>query len=704
MTCQKTRQKTRLIRAASAAVLTLCLAQSLAQVAHAQSVSASLVDPGTVGGYTGSVKVLLTTENQSNGTETDSNYSYGYGVSGDGKTLFGSSGTSSGAAHAFTWTSADGFTDLGALDNATNPSYASAASFDGSVVVGFSETRNGALWHGFMWTKTGGMVDLGAADNSAGSSIWGVSDDGKVLAGGSFTANSIDRAMRYTVSGGWQNLGLISGTGGYSDAFGISGDGNVIVGMSTVAAGTLHAFRWTQSGGMTDIGTLAGASGTATATATNTDGSVVVGRSSLTTGTAYHAYRWTSTGMADLGTINNATGNSVALGLNGDGTIVVGQSDAGAAHPHAFLWTAGTGMQDLNTVLSTAGVDMTGVELTVARGISRNGQFIAGAGIFPNAPGSTHAFLARIGGSDGGGTGVTTSDSIVQSIQQLAASHTAQMVTQLLTSQTYLGVNEQVSCGSCAGGYLSFGSFNASSHGRVTLSPDLAVLYGLGYGQYEEKGADVTSSLSAAVSLRYNASGMGASRPYFEIGGSYAPSQTVTYSRSYDNGAGTATGQGRTHSDFASAFVRAGWLARLSPRSEAAASLSLTRTRQTQGGYAETGGDDNPFDAVYSHGADEMNIATVGVQYTHLFGLRWEMTADLNASQSFSSRSGVDATVAGAGEQAAVAKELAWYQPGLRVAYRINGRLNVTGFVNATIGPRAIGAGAHGGFGVSYRF
>ena len=701
MTNANTKISKTIKRAVSSAALGFAFILS-AQAAMAQSTSADLVDPGTVGGYTGQVTVLLTTENQSNGTATASNYSYGYGVSGDGKTLFGSAGNSSGAAHAFTWTSAAGFTDLGSLDHLTNPSYASAASFDGSVIVGFSETKNNALWHGFMWTKAGGMIDLGAADNSAGSSIWGVSADGTVLAGGSFTANTIDRAMRYTVAGGWQNLGLISGTGGYSDAFGISGDGKVIVGMSTIAAGNLHAFRWTQASGMTDIGTIAGAGGTAVATAVNSDGSVVVGRSSLTTGSNYHGFRWTSAGMADLGTIGNAVGNSVALGINGDGTIVVGQSAiASGSTQHAFIWTSPTGMQDLNTVLSNAGVNMTGVELTVARGISSNGQFIAGAGTFPNAPGATHAFLARIGGS---GTGVTTSDSIVQSIQKLSDSHTAQMVTQLLTSQTYLGVNEQVSCGNCGGGYMSFGSFNASSHGRYNITPQWTVLYGLGYGNYKEKGAEVTQSISGALSLRYSPTEMGHSRPYFEIGGSVAPSQTVNYARTYDNGSGTATGEGKTHSDFTSAFVRGGWMARLSPRDEAAVSVSVTQTNQRQGGYAETTGNDNPFDAIYTHGTDTMNIASLGAQYTHLFGLRWELTADVNASQSFNTKTGINSTIAGVGDVSATPHELTWYQPGLRLAYRVNGRLSATAFVNATIGPRAIGSSAHGGFGLSYKF
>ena len=672
-----------------------------ARPALAAGPSYALSDPGTIGAYAGNVTVLATSDSFGNTVFQASDYAAGYGVSGNGTTLFGAAGTSDGAAHAFIWTPANGFTDLGALGSPSHASFAAASSADAGVVVGFSRVDTGA-WHAFRWTSAGGMVDLGTADNSTYSSAWGVSADGSVIAGGSFTATSIDRAMRWTQSGGWQNLGTL-GTGGYSDAFGVSADGHVIVGMSTDPGNAyIHAFRWTEGGGMTDLGTLGNATGASVAAAVDGDGGVVVGKS-VVSGAAYHAFRWTEGGgMTDLGTIGNAAGNSTAFGVNKDGSVIVGSSAFGqAGDTHAFVWTAPTGIEDLNNILTAAGVDMAGVTLTVARGVSSDGDFVAGSGLFPGHTGSTHAFLARIGGS---AAGVTSPDSVVASITDLVNSHQAQMITQVLEGQTYLGVNEQVSCGDCGGAQAAFGSFNLSAHGRHSLSNEWTVLGGFGFGNYKEKGARVSQSASAAASLRYDPANMGSSRPYFEFGGSVAPSQSVTYNRPYDNGAGQAAGIGRTHSTFVSAFVKAGWVARITRIDELGAAISLSQARQSQGGYEEATGSTNPFDAVYAKGTDRANIVSISGQYTHLFGRHVEVTADVALSRTFNSQTGVKAAVSGLGAQPAQAREFTWAQPGLRIGYRASRNLTLDAFVNATIGPKAIGSSAHGGFGFSMKF
>ena len=656
-------------------------------------------DPGTVGGYTGSVSVLATSDTFGNTVFTaDGGIAAGYGVSGDGSTLVGYAATPSGQAHAFAWTASGGLTDLGALSSG-GASIAFNASADGRTIVGFSQVASGG-WHGFIWTAATGMVDMGTANGpSSLSTAWAVSDDGTVVAGGSFTPASIDHAMKWTESAGWQDLGTLTGSG-YSDAFGISGDGQVIVGESSATGGYIHAFRWA-GGTMSDLGTIGGVTGASVATDADHDGGVVVGVSTVS-GSTQHAFRWTqASGMADLGTLDNATGDSRAFGVNSDGSVIVGKSVFAGSGTHAFVWTAPTGMQDLNTLLSTAGVDMSGINLTVARGVSNDGNFIAGSGFFPTSNSTTHAFLARIGG---GASGLTTPESVVQSITDLTETHFAQMITEALNTMTYLGVNEQVSCGACGGAYASFGSFNLSAHGRHRINEEWTALGGVGYGRYEEKGADVRGSITLAGALRFDPANMGSSRPYFEFGGSFAPSQRVVYSRPYDNGSDTATGMGETRSGFFSAYVKAGWVARLSRVSELAGAVSLSHIRQSQDGYSEVGGADNPFDAVYTRGHDDMDVASADAQYTHLFGRRLEVTADVAVSQSFNSKSGIHASVAGFGPQDAAAREHMWVQPGLRIGYRAQKNVVVDAFVNATIGPKDIGTGVHGGIGVTMRF
>lgn len=123
-------------------------------------------------------------------------------------------------------------------------------------------------------------------------------------------------------------------------------------------------------------------------------------------------------------------------------------------------------MQDLNTFLANNGVSMTGITLVDARGISSNGQFVAGSGNFPGASGE-QAYLARIGG----GAGVTDFTALLASIEELELSRLSQLIYNALLSSVLLGVNEQISCGNCGGPYVSFGSFDAGAHGRAGTSP-----------------------------------------------------------------------------------------------------------------------------------------------------------------------------------------------------------------------------------------
>ncbi|MGC5220963.1 hypothetical protein ACPW96_00025 [Micromonospora sp. DT81.3] len=63
--------------------------------------------------------------------------------------------------------------------------------------------------------------------------------------------NPIQHAVRWTASGGVQDLGTLGGA--ESAATGINDLGHVI-GESDTADGSRHAFRWTQSTGMVDLG------------------------------------------------------------------------------------------------------------------------------------------------------------------------------------------------------------------------------------------------------------------------------------------------------------------------------------------------------------------------------------------------------------------------------------------------------------------
>lgn len=77
--------------------------------------------------------------------------------------------------------------------------------------------------------------------------------------------------------------------------------------------------------------------------------------------------------MVGLGMLPGST-RSEALAVSGDGSAIVGFSgDA------AFIWDPINGMRDLKTVLETSiGLELTGIDLEKATGISDDGRVVAG--------------------------------------------------------------------------------------------------------------------------------------------------------------------------------------------------------------------------------------------------------------------------------------------------------------------------------------
>jgi len=212
---------------------------------------------------------------------------------------------------------------LGTLPGGSS-SEAFGVSADGAVVVGaVSYYPFGEYYYerAFRWTVDGGMQDLGTLDGDE-SAAYGVSADGAVVVGW-----SDGRAFRWTVDGGMQDLGTLGGN--WSEAYGVSADGAVVVGWARNAAGQERAFRWTVDGGMQDLGTLGGGGG------------------------------W-------------------ALGVSADGSVVVGGARNAAGQERAFRWTAAGGMEDLNTTYASLLTD--GSVLVWARAISPNGRYIVGWG------------------------------------------------------------------------------------------------------------------------------------------------------------------------------------------------------------------------------------------------------------------------------------------------------------------------------------
>jgi hypothetical protein len=194
------------------------------------------------------------------------------------------------------------------------------------------------------------------------------------------------------------------------------------------------------------------------------------------------------------------------------------------------------------------------------------------------------------------------------------------MITNQVLGSVLLGVNEQVNCSDCVSAFGSVGSFMAGIHGRKELTNNLSLLAGIAYTQYSENGYHVTSAPIGAFALRYDFTDWGSSRPFFDIGAVLTPYERARYGRSYVTSLGAVSLQSTTDASNYAVYGRAGWMSRLSPRDEVAASVELWQLWQHVSGYSDPAATLNPFDATIASGTDATHLVKLGGQWTHLFG------------------------------------------------------------------------------------
>jgi uncharacterized membrane protein len=124
------------------------------------------------------------------------------------------------------------------------------------------------------------------------------------------------------------------------------------------------------------------------------DGSVVVGRgySGAYDPYTHEAFRWTqATGLERLGFIP-CNDWSIAHAVTADGSIIVGDPETNQGDC-AFIWDRQRGIRRLHEVLTDDyGLDLSGWQLSAARGISKDGNTIVGYGL--NPAGQLEAWIA----------------------------------------------------------------------------------------------------------------------------------------------------------------------------------------------------------------------------------------------------------------------------------------------------------------------
>ena len=287
------------------------------------------------------------------------------------------------------WTGGIGSADLGpAMAHLFNG--AAGISLDGTVLAGTSSSPFSA-GIGWRWTAGGGYEVMPLPGTAAfggvvtGISVRGLSGDGLTVVGG--TEGAVARGFRWTAAGGYENIGLPGGNAANglpwasSVAIAASQDGSVLAATlsgSSVTT-TQRAARWTAAGGFEVIEPVAGFE-RSRSHGISRDGMVVAG-DLLGSGGAQQAFRWTSAGgVQPLGYVPNGT-FSFFTGMSGDGSRIVGNSgrDGAGAFQVPFLWSVADGMRTLDAVVSAAGVDLGGLTLIRANGMSDSGSAVVGA-------------------------------------------------------------------------------------------------------------------------------------------------------------------------------------------------------------------------------------------------------------------------------------------------------------------------------------
>jgi hypothetical protein len=330
-----------------------------------------------------------------------------------------------------------------------------------------------------------------------------------------------------------------------------------------------------------------------------------------------------------------------------------------------------------------------------------------GASVVPGAFSDPSAQYQTESGTQVIGTVMSTGPSMSQealeaSLEALAQARTTQMLLNQLQSQMLLGLDEQVSCGSCGGGGATFGSFAASLHGRRALTDEWTLFGGVSVGEYRAGGAHVPLQADLAAAVQYDPAGMGPSRPFVEAGIS-GSIQHVDYARGYVTANGPQTGFGSARDYELSGFAQVGWVDRITPKDEAAITAGYTREWQFVGGYAENNGASNPFAVVMPSGTDSLNVASVSAQYTHLINRHLEAGINGGVDYGFDPKSGVDAQLAGS-SFGVHEPNFVYYEAGGRIGVRVRQGLTLDFTLNSIIAPKAIGSSIHGGADVRFNF
>jgi probable HAF family extracellular repeat protein len=560
-------------------------------------------------------------------------YSVAYRLSADGSVVIGMSTTTT-RNNAFRWTAAGGMTSI--HDPSWNYSYAFGVSGDGATIVGYWGDQN-YIETAYVWTQALGAQDLTTL-GGAGGTARAVNHDGTVIVGRAQLADNKWNAVRWV---GDTHTPYTLGTlgGASSDAMDVSGDGLVIVGESSTASGALHAFRWV-GGTMTDLGTFGGS--TSQSLATNSNGSVVVGHAWNAQEVA-RAFRWEGGTMVDLGTLGGDT--AYAKDVNSDGSVVVGGAQISSGAYRAFRWTS-AGMVSVEDWLRAGGITVAADFTSAANGISDDGSVVVGI------KSNSRAFIARLaptdnGGDDGGGGGGSGIIDIEEFNTTLVTHPTARPGVSHASTVLH-GAHGEPMRNLLDPGRQSFSLTTDAGYDSTSSAKGGFAIGDIGYGIGLDGG--ITARVSAGGLNAYHSINSGgdfttngfyvapeASVPVFEqfyaTFGGYYSSGRMDVNRGYLNGGVLDYSRGQTGTEVWGAKFRLDWLDAFTVADTSFTPyLGLTYTNARMDGYTETGGG---FPVVFDAVTEHATVARIGLDMVSDLTEGVRLTGKLEASYRF---------------------------------------------------------------------
>jgi hypothetical protein len=300
---------------------------------------------------------------------------------------------------------------------------------------------------------------------------------------------------------------------------------------------------------------------------------------------------------------------------------------------------------------------------------------------------------------------MTTASAVQSSLDDVAGAHRGVMAQQHGMLSALLGNDKPMTSDSYAGASASAGSASVGGFAQLSTHGGLTLLGGVSYGTEDYDSAEISDGISGALAVRYLLPSASALAPFVEGGGWLTSGASLEFDRSYANGAGTATGHGKTQGDITYLYGRAGLLYKPSNASQVVAAVEVGRERMSTQAHSERLSAANPFEAHFSSGSDLMDVAKLRLQWSQSLTSKLDMTLWFAGVRGFNTETDVTAGVAGIGTVAAAGLgESKWVEYGARLGYRVSDSVTIDAFTNGISGNDDIGTRVHGGADIRIRF